>query len=289
VTTPRSTPWKHFVVSAALLLACVGCQKSSSVASAGTEAATDEVPALNVVVVADLSDRIASPEQVQRDAQVIEAISGAFLKRAEAVGYPFCTDRLRFQGIRSTATSEDLSIDVGALNAHRVVVVKELPDRLASWARRADKLYSTEGPFVGADLWGYVAHDLDAVLVHDGTTRNKLILITDGYLNFANGVARPRNTEMRVAALRQAGARWESQFPRYALAGVGRRFEDCDLLVLEVAPKDPMRNVTEADILRRYWSAWADSLGMSHASSDVYLNNAPLSSLTDRVTAFLTK
>ena len=110
------------------------------------------------------------------------------------------------------------------------------------------------------------------------------------YLNFAPKVARPANTEMHVAALRAAGARWESQFPRYALAGVGRHFEDCELLVIEVAPKDPLRNVNEADILKRYWTSWATELGMANADKGdfVLFENAPLSAVQERVKSFLT-
>ncbi len=281
------SPW--FDVLMLLFVATVaGCQPSSKLDSGEDEVAQAQPAPINLIVVADLSDRIRTSGQIQRDSTIIDEIASAFRRRAQVVGYPYCRDRLRFQGVRSTVTSEDVAVDVGALNDKGIVIVAKLPGYLTSWANQARKFYAAEGPFVGADLWGYIAHDLSAV--RDAKARNKIIVITDGYLNFASGVARPRNTEMHVAALRQAGARWETQFPRYALAGVGQRFEDCDLLVLEVAPKDPMRNVTEADILRRYWTAWADTLGMRHESSPdqaVLLDNAPLSALQGRLDTFL--
>lgn len=275
----------------ALVLTLVGCQTSRSsnpAAEEGDVAASDHVTPINVIVVADLSDRITSRAQVARDSAVIDAVADAFRLRAKYVGFPFCEDRLRFQGIRSVAGSEDIVVDVGHMNAIGQQPVKELPKQLQVWGDRARQLYVNDGHFAGCDLWGYVAHDLDAVLVH-GKPRNKLIVITDGYLNFAPKVARPANTEMHVAALRAAGARWESQFPRYALAGVGRRFEDCDLLVIEVAPKDPLRSVNEADILKRYWTSWAKELGMANADQGDYVlfENAPLSAVQERVKDFL--
>ncbi len=275
----------------ALVLTLVGCQasRSSDPAAEGNDvAASDHVTPINVIVVADLSDRITSRAQVARDSAVIDAVADAFRLRAKYVGFPFCEDRLRFQGIRSVAGSEDIVVDVGHMNAIGQQPVKELPKQLQVWGDRARQLYVNDGHFEGCDLWGYVAHDLDAVLAH-GTPRNKLIVITDGYLNFAPKVARPANTEMHVAALRAAGARWESQFPRYALAGVGRRFEDCELLVIEVAPKDPLRSVNEADILKRYWTSWAKELGMANADQGDYVlfENAPLSAVQERVKEFL--
>ena len=123
------------------VLALVGCQSSrpsSSAAEGSDVVASDDVKPINVIVVADLSDRIKSSAQVARDSAVIDAVAQAFNERAKKiVGYPFCEDRIRFQGIRSVASSEDIVVDVGRMNAIGQQPVKELPKQLQAWGGRA--------------------------------------------------------------------------------------------------------------------------------------------------------
>jgi len=270
------------------IVSCVGCSSTGSDDGAG-EVVPPPPPPINVVVVADLSDRIATPEQVVRDTAIIRIVGEVFKEHCRQVGYLFSRDRLRFQGVRTTLLDNDIAIDVGYLNAKNERVVERIDPELTRFRRDCALSYAPQGSYAGADLWGYFKNDLGAVLEREDVL-NRVIVLTDGYINFNGEIQahRPVNTQMRIGELR--GKRdWERVFESYALAGVGRRFANTELLVLEIAPKGAVQSVHEYDILKRYWTAWADSMGIAMGPDDrnIYTNSLQLSAIRQKVTEFL--
>lgn len=245
-----------------------------------------EPPPINAVVVVDLSDRIKAPGQTARDTAVLRVVAAAFKEHCRRVGYPFSSDRFRIQLVRTNVLKNDLTVDVGLLNAARgEPVVTALGPRLKALVDAATEEYLASSDFLGADLWGYFKDDLQPML-KPAPYRNKIILMTDGYLNFeaSSERGRPKNTIMRVAALRNS-ANWRDEFPKYALRGVGRKFEGSELMVLEIAPKVQPQSVNEGDILKTYWSSFGDSLGLQLGQSEnrIFTNAVPLSVLREKL------
>jgi hypothetical protein len=268
-----------------LLLAACSC-------SLPRQEATGEPPApppLNVVVVADMSDRIAVPGQVARDTAIIRIVCNAFQEHARQVGYPFSRDRLRFQAVRTTLLDNDVLVDVGDMNDRHEIVVRHLAERLQQFQRDCAFGYVAQDSYPGADLWGYFKDGFPAV-VERAPFQNRVILLTDGYLSFEGAIQakRPRNTEMNVAELRDK-ADWQVSFRDMALKGVGQRFPNTQMMILEVAPKLQPESVHEFDIIRRYWTEWCDSLGIDAGAERprIFTNNLQLSAIRDKLREFL--
>ena len=122
--------------------------------------------------------------------------------------------------------------------------------------------------------------------------RNKVILLTDGYLNFdpATQATRPARTYMQVGRLRVVPD-WRTEFPKVALAATGTSFHDRDveMVVLEVAPKLQPRSIHETEILQRYWTSFCDSIGVQHqpAERSVLTNTTPESEVRRLLTDYL--
>lgn len=95
---------------------------------------------------------------------------------------------------------------------------------------------------------------------------------------------------MQMAKLRLHPADWEQELPKLALAGVGKTF-DADIMVLEVAPVDALTHPQEPEMLKRYWEAWANSMGMRIKGKDgvarVYLNTLQMSAVSQKIKEFL--
>ena len=274
-----------------VMVLVTGCSGPSSDA---TTTPADPQP-LNVIIVSDLSDRLAHPQQRERDRMVLRACTQAFQERCRRVGYPLCKDVIRFQSVRTTPSATDIQVDVGALNApspgqdHSPVVTAIGPS-LDRFVVTAMKEYDAGFTPEGADLWLYFK-DQFGVLLKPGY-RNKVILLTDGYLNFdpATQATRPARTYMQVGRLRVVPD-WRTEFPKVALAATGTSFHDRDveMVVLEVAPKLQPRSIHETEILQRYWTSFCDSIGVQHqpAERSVLTNTTPESEVRRLLTDYL--
>ncbi len=276
-----------------LVVACVSATLIGGLGCArrGVDNNSDPPPPspLNVVIIDDLSDRISAPTQAARDTAILRLITDAFFDRCRDVGFPFSRDRLRFQGVRTTLLDNDLVVDVQKLNLAGEPVVKTLRPRLATFLSGCLHSYSSQAQFNGADLWGYFKDDMEAVL-KPAPFENKIIMFTDGYLNFNSSLQnqRPVNTVMHVAELRHRDD-WEKEFPQLALAGVGHKFDRTQILILELAPKDQPASIHEMDILKTYWAAFCDSLGVDVGAhgARIYANSLQLSAVADKLHEFL--
>lgn len=246
---------------------------------------------INVLLIMDLSDRVKEPGEEGRDLAVVRMVADAFRERCRRVGYPFSRDRLRFQGVRTTVSRSDITVDVGLINDTGEPVVTQIVPRLDRFVNLVSAEYREQFAFVGADLWGYLKDDFGALL-RPAPSVNKIVLVTDGYLNFdaKMQLGRPANTSMQVGKLRSM-ANWKEQFPQYALRGIGRTFDRrfTQILILEIAPKLQPNSVNEMDILKMYWSTFCDSIGIEcgNPQERILSNKVPASELKDRLDTFL--
>jgi hypothetical protein len=143
----------------------------------------------------------------------------------------------------------------------------ELKERLIS---RSGMLYDAAvktHTFIGGDIWSFFRDHLESYRV-DGSdarpVRNILVVLTDGYINFASTSGRPkegnRTSWMEVSRLRHSG--WEEEFASgdRGMIPAGKDHGNWEVLVLEVDPKTPQ----DLPMIRTYWSTWLEDMGISH-------------------------
>ena len=243
-----------------------------------------------VVVIADLSNRIDGrlhAGQVARDTAIVHLIAAQFGKLVKRNLFLFSRDRLRMVYVGGQAGPEEPRVDVAHMNEAGQVVVKKLPYALEAFTRSAAQPYfARRTEFQGADLWSWfhkTAPNTLPVSDPDREVRTRIIVLTDGYLEFGPRISREAGTSMRMAALR-GKANWERLYPQYKLKSSGTKLLNTEVLVLELSPIRPMVNTTEQDIIERYWSDWFGDMG---AKSSFLTANDALPSVQDAIEKFL--
>lgn len=272
---------------ARLILGAMGCAISTASAQA-----PHKLPRTEVVVISDLSNRIDSnlhPGQSQRDTAIIRLIAAEFGNVVKRNRYLFSRDRLRMLYVGGENVPSEPRVDVAKMNEEHRVVVKELPQELTTFTEQAARPYSVpRHGYQGADLWSWFHYTAPKVLpVTDPNrdVRTKVILITDGYLEFAPSIKRDPGTAMNMVALR-GRANWESLYPKFKLRATGTTLPNTEVLILEVAPIRPAVNTTEEAIIERYWSDWFGAMG---AKTTFLTSSDPLPSVADAVHQFLSR
>jgi hypothetical protein len=244
-----------------------------------------------VVVLVDLSDRIDSklhPMQVQRDTSILQIIGDEFAGVVRRNRYLFSRDRLRAIYLDREGSPTEPRVDVAQMNDDRIVVVRELSHALAEFHVQAVRPYSDpHHVYDGADIWSWFRHDAEQTLRPSDTTRvthTRIIILTDGYLEFAQSIHRQPGTFMEINKLR-GRADWENLYPAYKLKPVGYKLPDTKVLMLEIAPYRPKANTNEQDMIERYWTDWFATMGIT---SPIFVtNDQALPSVRDAIKQFL--
>lgn len=244
-----------------------------------------------VVVLADLSNRIAPtlhPAQIQRDTAILRIIAQEFGNVVRRNRYLFSHDRLRVLYLGGEGAPTEPRVDVGKMNVEHHVVVRELPQVLEDFHSQAVRPYLVvRRRYDGADFWSWFRYSAPQELRPDDPnriTQTRLIILTDGYLEFAPKIRREPGTYMEMAKLR-GRSDWEKSYPKYKLNAVGYTLPNTKVLLLEVAPLHPEVNTSEEAILERYWSDWFRTMGITETT--MVTNDQALPSIRDAVRQFL--
>lgn len=277
------------------------CVVLSSVLGCGGENVSEqevsEPAPINLVIVADLSDRLEDVAQSGRDIVVIRSAVDVLFNQHARRNYDTSKDLVRFQAVRANTIANDIYLDMDELNSRSSEASggqpgwKLVSSEATKFIAHCEESYGAGPDKRGADLWGYFKDNYGPV-IRPKPFVNKVIVLTDGYLNFSDRIQRqrPSNTQMQMAKLRLHPADWEQELPKLALAGVGKTF-DADIMVLEVAPVDALTHPQEPEMLKRYWEAWANSMGMRIKGKDgvarVYLNTLQMSAVSQKIKEFL--
>jgi hypothetical protein len=248
-----------------------------------------KLPRTEVLVLVDLSNRIDGrlhPGQLGRDTTVIRMIADEFASVVKQHMFLFSRDRLRVIYVGGEGPPVEPRVDVAKMNEDKRIVVKELPKEIARFKAEATRPFLLPNKnYVGADLWSWFKNSGPSQLAVSDPNRKidqKIIIITDGYLEFAPSVQRSPGTSMRMKPLR-GNKNWEAAYQSVRLAKAGN-FPGIKVLMLEVAPLNPVSNTTEPEILRRYWIDWFQSMGMQ---SQMLTNSEALPSIQDVLHQFL--
>lgn len=237
--------------------------------SAGLSAqSVHKLPRTEVVVISDLSNRIdrkLHPEQLDRDTAIVRIIANEFATIVKRNRFLFSRDRLRMLYVGGENIPTEPRVDVAKMNEDHRVVVKELPTELANFTVQATRPYLIpRHSYQGADLWSWFHYTAPKILAVEDPNREvhtKVVILTDGYLEFAPNVKREAGTAMNMVALR-GKSNWEQAYPRYKLQSAGTKLPNTEVLILEIAPIRPAVNTTEEAIIERYWSDWFGDMGV---------------------------
>lgn len=245
-----------------------------------------------VVVIADLSNRIDKklhPGQLDRDTTIIGLISEEFGGVVRRSRYLFSRDRLRLVYVGGQNSPMEPRVDVAKMNEDHRVVVKELPQEMAAFKTMATKPYLVpRTSYEGADLWSWFRNTAPKILqVKDPHRRvqTRIIILTDGYLEFAPSIRREAGTAMMMAPLR-GRPDWETRYPQYRLKPSGGALSETKVLILELAPLNPARNTTEQEIIERYWTDWFKGMGVE---ASFLSNSEALPTVRDAIKQFLAR
>jgi hypothetical protein len=244
-----------------------------------------------VIVIADLSNRIDAklhPGQIERDTAIVRVIAEEFGGLVRRNRFLFSRDRLRMMYVGGQNSPVEPRVDVAKMNEEHRIVVRELPSALLSFRSSAVQPYLTKRTaYNGADLWSWFHNTAPKVLKVDDPhreTRTRIIVLTDGYLEFAPSIRRESGTAMRMMSLR-GRQDWEAAYAKLKLKSAGIQLQNTKILVLELAPLRPEVNTTEQEIIERYWRDWFQGMG---AETAFLSNSEALPAVGDAIRQFVT-
>lgn len=222
----------------------------------------------NVIVLLDLSSRVNLLHQADKDKAILSQILAVFQECQMLYGFQISQDKLDIKiALQEDAITQpfefgdDLTIDMTAkqMNKPNFDVEKQ------KFLLGVSKLYeqAVAGPTTGADIWNFFDDHLQTYLKKSekGTVfKNKVIILTDGYLEFDGKIMnlRPKGTffDARYKRLRNK-KNWDKQFETMNLALTPcRTFENTEVLMLEIAPYNPVEYTNEYQIIEKFWLTW---------------------------------
>lgn len=282
----------------AALISCGYTHDSNS--GSGQVESKAKLEAVNIVVLLDLSDRIITTAgQADKDRSIIKSILDKFEERQRRQIYITSNDRLRLlvaaQPGVNVSSNDDLVIDMVELRRRKEgqAVGKEAFDAARKKFNSAlSNLYekALKSPHTGADIYTFFCSDYPvSIMSTDPKIKNKLIVLTDGYLTFdpVHLSKRPKCSYMRnLTQLRAAKQEWESYFQKnnLALCPCDRKFKNTEVLLLETAPLNKGASVYEYDIVAHYWKKWFDAMALA---AQIFPHDGQVSNISNKVKTFL--
>jgi len=122
----------------------------------------------------------------------------------------------------------------------------------------------------GADIWGFFNTELNSLLKNEENFKNKLIILTDGYMDLDADIAktRPKDTYMsysQITPLRNK-SNWETIYAnnKYGLKPISVNLAPFEVLVMEVNPHEPSVYTNEFDIIKKYWIEWFSKMKINN-------------------------
>lgn len=268
---------KKLIISALIVIAVIGTtvyatqQKTAPVKQHRSQ--------YNICLLLDLSDRIdprKDPLQAEKDRKVIAAVTEEFTAIVKKGLYVNSKDILRVAVAPQPTDYRKTLLDLGdslAIDMRSLKVTEKrqkLPELKERFIAQSGMLYDAavkNHEFSGGDIWSFFRDNLESYRVagnQSSPVRNILIVLTDGYINFASTKGRPkeenRTSWMEVSGFRHNG--WEEEFNASdcGMIPAGKDHGNWEVLVLEVDPKTPQ----DLPVVRKYWSKWFDEMGISH-------------------------
>jgi hypothetical protein len=248
---------------------------------------------INLVVLLDLSDRIKLPNQAIKDKNIIENILNTFEQEQRKYGFMKSKDKLSlalaFQNSSDFSLfnlgNDKFMIDMAYTPSHPMN--KPIFDaNKKSFDSAVTELYqkALKSPTDGADVWGFFCSGWNNVYQAD--KKNKIIILTDGYLQFSSNITskRPTGTYMTSFDKMRNKTDWEKTFNRLKLTPCPASLSNTEVMVLEVSPKNKSVNTNEFQIISKFWKTWFDDM---KTYSEVYETSDVSGFTNDKITNFI--
>ena len=214
---------------------------------------------LNLIVLIDQSDRLLTSNQVTRDTELFSVILKAFEQRQRAHIFKPGDEMNIFlaqQKTTNNASNINLEIDkkLGATTWYAQV------------GRTKEKLKSAyvnalNNRFDGADIWAFFKDGQNMICKPNMV--NKIIIITDGYHYFSKATTqkRPKGTYLKPGDLNSLRSANSVCSTNNTMRPVGN-YPDCEVLMLEINPKNVIEEPYEIDAIKSWWTAWFQQMNI---------------------------
>lgn len=225
----------------------------------------------NVVILLDLSSRVRLPNQDKKDIAILQHIIAAFEQEQRQYGFQISEDKLDVKiALQDGAITQpfnfgdDLTIDMSVNQMNK----PNFDTKKKSFLVAATQMYSqaTKGPTTGADIWNFFDDRLSSCLKNEKKFKNKIIILTDGYLEFDSKIAnsRPKDTYFNPNyKLLRNKDNWQALFKTMKLGlRPCKKFDNTEVLMLEISPTKPVLYTNEYQILEKIWSSWFSDMNI---------------------------
>ena len=252
----------------------------------------------NIIVLLDLSDRILDGNQYKKDIDIIKTVLELFennqLGRLPNSKDIFTIAIAPQKDSKIDDSQFNLSINMKGLSGSEFKTQKnKLLDDIKSLYEQAHAEAREKNP-TGADIYGFFKNRLETHLkpsTRDDSFRNKMVILTDGYLAFDASINRPKGTCVSYDELNLLRNKtdWQKVYSekKMGLQSFPIDTKDLDILMLEVAPKDPQVNINEMDILKKIWTNWFEDLGIYE--TEILQQEGQIQSIKNKILEFLEK
>ena len=231
---------------------------------------------VNIIVIIDTSDRVCKerhPDQRERDINILKEIVDRYSKiiEREAKIGKINNHKLNFV-VPDQSKTKNPSDDI---KGKLTITAPEKRSGYPKFQKRKQELIDVipelydhvqQHPQTGSDIWDWFRSQARSPLSTDH--QNRIICLSDGYLNFDIEIERkrPKGTYMRVGALRNdPGAVNKIKNGSEGLRPVGH-FSDFNIkfLMLEVRLREEngVRHFQDSDIIEAYWKTWLNTMGI---------------------------
>jgi hypothetical protein len=280
------------LLTAIIFAGLLSCHKSPQQAETASPIAKH-----NFIVLLDLSDRLLTPNQVERDKEIIRTVF--YLFKAKVKEHLYIKSQDEFKII--LAPQKNMSVELLEMQNQLRVNLEKLPinkkksavDKMEKDLEQTltdlyglamqNKKVSTD--FFGADIWQYFNEDLQSDLQKDG--QNHLFVLTDGYMAFENydHALKQGNRHSSckfMAELR--GNDWENKFDKgdYGIITPRQKYQNLNVMILEINPKGEFLN--EYDLLQKTWRKWLNEMEIREV--EIY-KISPIKKLQEKMSSFL--
>ena len=277
-----------FVVAlCTIFFSCLNVNKSD-----GAESKSPSFKPLNIIVILDTSNRISKeshPRQVERDIKIVKEIITQFSEVVK--GHIERGDRLEYDSRLEIVIPDQPSVPTISLEITEKLAIKDqkgkdkrghtsiksIHDDLENQGKALLDAMPRVYEFVekhkqtGSDIWKWFRYEAEDYLSADH--RNRIICISDGYLDFDKNieVERSEGTYMIVEELRDDPNCINKIRNGEGLLPIGKNFSHYNVrfLMLEIVLRSENNSGApyqrDFEIIREYWETWLKSMEIESA------------------------